>query len=147
MVLGLFKRRRNETMKRDALRIGGELMGGVNARIEQWRAERLETRREMWESAFDERIVALEPEEGLSLNDLLQIEGLSLMQTWDSGRDERVKEAMFYLTDEDVQFLEMIDGGERITQVLYEKFGEVSTVLEAHIDEAIGEELKRRGTA
>lgn len=140
-MLGWLKKRRQEYAKREALRIGGEVAERVNAGIEQWRAERLELRREMSSNDFDERIVTLEPEGDLTYEELLEIEALAFMKNWYEQHDKIIGETKFYISDDDLDCIEIIGGQARFVELLGEAFREVSTALEAHVDQSIREAL------
>jgi hypothetical protein len=143
-LLGWLQKRRTEANKRRAIKIGTAVVERVNVGIEQWRAERLELRREMSSNDFDERIVGLEPQEGLSYEELLEIEALAFMKNWYEQHDKIIGETKFYISDDDLDCIDIIGGQERLVELLGEAFREVSSALEAHVDQSIAEAIKVR---
>lgn len=144
MPFRFLRRRRNAKLKAKAIELGNQMMEEVNRKIELWRMERMEPRREMWAASFDERIVALEPQEALSFDEIAEIEALALLKQWHLGKVKCVAEVMEYLSDDDIEFLDMIEAGDRFTEVIYEKFDEVGLALANQVTQTIEEARERR---
>ena len=144
--MGWLQKRRQAKAKREALRIGTEVVERVNAGVELWRAERLELRREMSSNDFDERIVTLEPEGDLTYEELLEIDALAFMKNWYEQHDKIIGETKLYISDDDLDCLEVF--GEEVKQrfldMLADAFREVTTALEAHVDQSIQEAIAIR---
>ncbi|MDB5693597.1 MAG: hypothetical protein JWO81_2660 [Alphaproteobacteria bacterium] len=144
-MLGFFRKRRDEALKREALELGSRMMENVNAALDRWKAERLVTRADMMASAFDERLVELEPSQGLTFPELANIDALACLKNWHEQKNKLAAEAAIYLTGDDVQFLDLIEGGPRFTEITYERIDEVGLQLANHIVESIGQACTRRG--
>ena len=139
------KKRRNEKMKREAVEIGNRIVENFNAALWRWREERMETRRELMSTAFDERIMVVEPVDGLSFSEMADLEALALLKNWDEKRDEYASEAMLYLDDETVEGLDILGVGDDARNTIYRFINEVSESLEKDIDQTIQQAKVRRG--
>lgn len=139
------KKRRNEKMKREAVEIGNRIIENFNAALWRWREERMETRRELMSTAFDERIMVVEPVDGLSLSEMADLEALALLKNWAEKRDEYACEAMLYLDDETVEGLDILGVGDDARNTIYRFINEVSEALEKDIDQTIQQAKVRRG--
>lgn len=139
------KKRRSEKMKREAVEIGNRIIEDFNAALWCWREERMETRRELMSTSFDERIMVVECVDGLSFSEMADLEALALLKNWDEKRDEYASEAMLYLDDETVEGLDILGVGNDVRNTIYRFINEVSEALEQDIDQTIQQAKARRG--
>lgn len=139
------KKRRNEKMKRKAVEIGNRIIENFNAALWRWREEKMEARRELMSTFFDERIMVVECVDGLSFSEMADLEALALLKNWDEKRDEYAAEAMLYLDDETVEGLDVLGVGDEARNTIYRFINEVSEALEKDIDQTIQQAKVRRG--
>lgn len=139
------KKRRSEKMKREAVDVGNRIIEDFNAALWRWRKERMETRRELMSTSFDERIMVVECVDGLSFSEMADLEALALLKNWDEKRDEYASEAMLYLDDETVEGLDILGVGDDARKTIYRFINEVSEALEKDIDQTIEQAKARRG--
>jgi len=142
-LLGFFKRRKREAAKREAIEIGSKIVGQANEAIAKWRAEMMESRREMLAASFDERLVSIEPEDGLSFKEIAEIEALALLKNWHERKNEYAKEATGYLDNDTMEGIDIIGIGEEFTAFIYKTIDEVGRSLADDIERAMAEACAR----
>lgn len=143
-MLGWLAKRRKEANKRKAIEIGTRVVERINAGVELWRAERIAMRREMVAHDFDQRIVTLEAEDGLSYHEILEIDALACMKNWYEQHELIIGQTKFYISDDDLDCIEIIGGQDRFLEMIQDALREESDLLEAHINQAIQEALQLR---
>lgn len=141
-MLDWFKKRKNDRNKRESLRMGIEAVERINAGVEQWRAERIVLRREMSSNDFDERLVTLSESDGLSYEQVINIDALAFLKNWYEQFDNVMGETKLYLADDDLAIVEMVGGQERFLKMLTDAWTEESNTLQAHVDQSIAWALK-----
>lgn len=144
-MFGFGKQRRQEKAKRELLEIGERVVGIVNNALEQWRATSLEMRRSMLDGTFAERIVSLEPTDGLSFETVAEIEALALMKNWVEGASDHKVEFAQLLDRDTLDCLSTLGIWAEVDSHLDRHIGEVNVELEGDLDRAITEAVQRRG--
>lgn len=144
-MFGFGKQRRQEKAKRELLEIGGRVVGIVDEALEQWRATSLEMRRSMLDETFVERIVSLEPTDGLSFETVAEIEALALMKNWVEGASDHKVEFVQLLDRDTLDCLSTLGIGAEVDSHLDRHLGEVNVELEDDLDRTITEAVRCRG--
>lgn len=144
-MFGFGKQRGRKKAKRELLEIGERVVGIVNEVLERWRATSLEMRRSMLDETFAERIVTLEPSEGLSFETVAEIEALALMKNWAEGAGDHKIEFVQLLDQDTIDCLATFGIGSEVEGHLDRHIAEVNVELEDDLDRAITEAVQRRG--
>ena len=143
-MFGFGKKAREERAKNEAAEIGARHVALINTALENWR-EILEMRRTMTEDMFDEAVVGIVPEDGLSFEQIAEIHALALFKNWNAGINEYVEKFDNLLSDETHGVIEILAMRPNVNDQLSLVFNEVTDGLESHVNTTIHEAVTRRG--
>jgi hypothetical protein len=145
-MFGWIRKRKAERRKKE-LAAAGEAIGTVvNAVIGHWREE-LELRSQLALASLDERLVSLEQEGDLSLDELFEIEITAMLRNmWHLARPERIAEPHERL-GEVWSLIDAVDARSGVEAYIETTYDEVGRDLATAAVIAADEEVARRSGA
>lgn len=142
-MIGWLKARQKKRDYDKAMAIGMGAVERFNAGLAQWRSERITMHREMLSNDFDERIITLSAQDGLTFHEVVEIDALAAMKNWDERFETVIGQTRDYISDDDFEILIEITGEQAVTDVFSNAWREETMILNEHIDEAIEQAIKR----
>ena len=144
-MFGFGKKARHESAKREVLAIGERAANNFNDALSRWRELALESRRTMIDNEFAERLLTLEPTDGLCFETMAEIEALACMKNWIDGAEQYRGEFALIVDKETVQCLAEIGIKADADSHIERNIDEVTSEIEQDIDIVIDEAVYRRG--
>jgi len=129
--------------------IGNKLATEIETAIGEWRNDALRVWADMLVDSFEERIVGLVPEDGMTLDELVQIESMALMSNFLERREAYLREALAYFEPDTVVCIGLLGqpAGDGVAARIITTVREAAEGLSERLSGIVREEIGRRQTA
>ena len=139
------KRRRQEATKAKVLAVGSRHADLIDAGLKEWRSSILELKAKLLSDGFDERIVGLNEDDGLTFSELAELEVTAMLKNWIESQQQSLAEAAHYIPAESWEVMGVIGIQDEITSRILSEHEEVGRQLAEIAVQTSNEEARRRG--